>query len=252
MSAWWTGIAPAEAPVQCGDHTHTLRWERGTLTAVDHDDPEAEATLAALAGEPAPCLTLLRAWAHRRDDARVLTIASRGVLDPLDITINRRPHPRAPAPRRGETELLELLALGGGIPDRLQAHAAATWTRRAQTGHASLHATVPQLHAALYGRVLAALRLWLDEPNLPIDLTMIDPASKPHLQRTDTAIAVSLPFAWLSNVWARGLSTIFGRLCLQANTADGDAWTLETIGPDLGATAQITISLPEPPTRTQR
>jgi hypothetical protein len=245
MSSWWTGIPAAEATVACTGHTHTVRWEHGTLTAIDHDDPEAEATLAALAGEPAPCLNLLRAWDRRRDDARVLTIASRGVLDPLDITINRHPHPRAPTPRRGETELLELLALGGGLPDRLQAHATATWTRRLQTGHATLKATLPQLHAALYGRALGALRLWLGDPNLSIDLTMIDPTSDPHLQRTDNAVAVALPFAWLTNVWARGLATIFGRLCLRAETTDGSQWTLDTIGTDLRETAQLSISLPE-------
>jgi hypothetical protein len=181
MRAWWTGIPAAEATVPCGGHTHTLRWEHGALTAMDHGDPEAEATLAALAGEPAPCLDHLSAWNRRRDDPRVLTLASRGVLDALDVQINQHPHPRAPTPRRSETELLELLALGGGLPDRLQAHAAASWTRRLRTGHSALPAALPQLNAALYGRALSALRLWLGEPNLAIDLTMIDPTSDAHL-----------------------------------------------------------------------
>jgi hypothetical protein len=246
MSPWWTGIPAAEATVPCGGHTHTLRWEHGALTAMDHGDPEAEATLAALAGEPAPCLDHLSAWNRRRDDPRVLTLASRGVLDALDVQINQHPHPRAPTPRRSETELLELLALGGGLPDRLQAHAAASWTRRLRTGHSALPAALPQLNAALYGRALSALRLWLGEPNLAIDLTMIDPTSDAHLERNGDTITLALPFAWLTSVWARGLATIFDRLCLQADTADGINWTLDTLGTDLHETAQLSISLPKP------
>lgn len=246
MSSWWTGIPAAEATVECSGHTHTLRWEHGVLTTVDHDDPEAEATLAALAGQPARCLELARTWNRRRDDPRVLTLASRGVLDPLSITLNQRRAPHVPGPRRSEIELLELLELGGGLPDRLQAHTAAAWTRRLRTGHTGLTAALPQLHAALYGRALGALRLWLGDPNLLIDLTMIDPNTDPHLERTDDTIAVALPFGWLTNVWARGLATIFGRLCLHADTNDGARWTLDTIGADLRDTAQLSISLPEP------
>ena len=36
MSAWWAGLPPAEAAVECGGHVHTLRWQAGVLTAVDH------------------------------------------------------------------------------------------------------------------------------------------------------------------------------------------------------------------------
>jgi hypothetical protein len=216
----------------------------GTLTAVDHDDPAAEATLAALAGEPARCLELLRAWRRRRDDPRVLTFGSRGMADPLDIATDPRTRRRlGAAGRAGEGELIELLTLGGGLPDRLQAHAAATWTRRLRTGHANLPGALPQLHAALYGRVLAALRLWLGDPALAIDLELIDPADARHLQRVDDRITVALPFAWLSEAWAPGLTTIFGRLCLAADTADGIHWTLDTVAPDLHDRAQLLITL---------
>jgi hypothetical protein len=244
VSKWWTGIPAAETTVACSGHTHTLRWEHGELTALNHGDLQAEAALAALAGEPARCLELLSAWNRRRNDPRVLALASRGVLDPVQVTINQRPHPHAPVRRRAETELLELLALNGGLPDRLQAHVAATWTRRLRTGHASRASTMPQLQAALYGRTLGTLRLWLGEPNLAIDLTMVDPGADPQLKRTSEGVAIALPFSWLLDVWARGLATMFGRLCVKAETADGIDWTLDTIGTDMRTTEQVLVSLP--------
>jgi hypothetical protein len=246
MSAWWTGIAPAQAAVECGGHLHTLRWQAGVLTAVDHGDPDDEATLAALAGESFPCLELLRAWGRRRDDPRVLTLASRGPTDPLDVNLDHLGHPGRRARRRTEDELLRLLALGGGLPDRLQANAVAAWTRRLQIGHATLHATLPQLHAALYGRALTTVRTWLGEPKLTIDLTMTETTGEHPFVRTPDGIAITLPFSWLSDVWARGLAVTFGRLCVATETADGAQWTLHTIGPDLGASAQITVAIPHP------
>lgn len=49
MTDWWTGIPAAATSIECGGHAHTLRWDQGELTAVEHDVPMAEATLAALA-----------------------------------------------------------------------------------------------------------------------------------------------------------------------------------------------------------
>lgn len=243
MTEWWTGIPAAAATIECGAATHTLRWERGVLTAVDHDDVEAEATLAVLARETVPCLERVRAWNRHRDDVRVLTLASRGLTDRLDVAIGRRPHPRAPIKPSDDPDLPALLALGGGLPDRLQAHAAAAWTQRLGTGHSALDAAVPQLHAALYGRLLVALRVWLGEPRLSLELTMIDADGDHRLERDGDAVLAALPFAWLSEVWARGFSTILGRLCTGAASDDGLEWTLDTLDPDLTTTRQLSITL---------
>ncbi len=243
MTDWWTGIPAAATSIECGGHAHTLRWDQGELTAVEHDVPMAEATLAALAGERIPCLDRLRAWNRHRDDVRVLTLASRGLTDRLDVAIDRHIHPRAPMKQRDGDELLELLALDGGVPGRLQAHAAAAWTHRLRTGHSTLGAAMPQLKAALYGRLLLATRLWLDEPELSIDLTMVDAGNDRVVERSDDALAITLPFAWLTEVWARGLATVFGRLCLGATTDDGVHWTLDTVGPDLATTSQLSITI---------
>jgi hypothetical protein len=239
MSHWWTGIPAAEVTVSCGGDTHTVRWEAGQLIALDHSDPDKEATLA---GEAVPGLELLRTWSRRRDDPHVLTLASRGPTDPPNIDFDQlRFHYRGPR-RQTEEQTLRLLAAGGRLPDRLQATTAAIWTRRLRTGHAQLETARPELEGALYARVLRTLRAWLGEPQLTIELTMIGPEEQRRVAHTADGVDVSLPFSWLSDVWMRGLAVTFDRLCIAADTADGSRWNLETLGPDLDDLTQLTIA----------
>jgi hypothetical protein len=239
VSPWWAGIPAAEVTVLCGGETHTVRWEAGELTAIDHGDPDKDATRA---GETVPCLELLRTWSRRRDDPHVLTLASRGPTDPPNIDFDQlRFHYRGPR-RQTEEQTLRLLATGGRLPDRLQATTAAIWTRRLRTGHAALATTRPQLDAALYGRLLRTLRAWLGEPRLAIELTMIGPEEARRVVRSADGVDVSLPFSWLSDVWMRGLTVTLGRLCIAADTTDGSSWTLDTLGPDLADITQLTIA----------
>ena len=102
MNPWWLGLHPAHASVTCGGDTHRLRWEAGALQAIDHGDPEAERTLAALGGERCTCVDLLDAWARHDGDPRVLVLASRGPADPVapqaNWTAQLTALPRAVAP----------------------------------------------------------------------------------------------------------------------------------------------------------
>jgi hypothetical protein len=152
MSHWWAGIPAVEVPVLCGGDTHTVRWEAGELIAVDHGDLESEVTPPALAGETVPCLELLRTWSRRADDPHVLTLASRGPTDPLNINLDGLRFDYRGLRRQTEEQTVRLLTAGGRLPDRLQATTAAIWTRRLRTGHAQLETVRPQLEAALYGR----------------------------------------------------------------------------------------------------
>jgi hypothetical protein len=238
MTHWWASIPPAEVTVPCGGDTHTVRWEAGELIAVDHSDPEGDVTLA---GESVPCLELLRTWSRRADDPHVLTLASRGPTDPLDIDIDGLRFDYGAPRHQTEEQTLRLLAAGGRLPDRLQATTAAIWTRRLRTGHAQLETARPQLEAALYGRVLRTLRAWLGEPQLTVELTMIGPEEQRRIVHTADGVEVSLPFSWLSDVWMRGLAVTFGRLCIAADTTDGASWTLDTLGPGLADLSQFTI-----------
>ena len=191
MTDWWTGIPPAEATVSCGGDTHTLRWEAGELIAVDHGDPDQDPTLAS---QTIPCIELLGTWARRRDDPHVLTLASRGPTDPLDLDLDRLRFDYRGPRRQTEEQTLRLLAVGGRLPERLQATTAAIWARRLQTGHTALERARPQLEAALYGRALRTLRAWLGEPRLAIELTMIGPAEERRIVRTaELHLALATP-----------------------------------------------------------
>jgi hypothetical protein len=243
MSDWWAGLPAAEVTVLCGGDIHTVRWEAGELIAVDHGDPERELTLSALADEAVPCFELLRTWSRRADDPHVLTLASRGPADPLNLNIDGLRFDHGAPRRQTEQQTLRLLAAGGRLPDRLQATTAAIWTRRLRTGHAQLETARPQLEAALYGRVLRTLRAWLGDPQLTIELTMIRPEQPRRIVRTAAGIEVSMPFSWLSEVWMRGLAVTLGRLCVAADTTEGSTWTLDTLGPDLADVTQLTITI---------
>ena len=120
----------------------------------------------------------------------------------------------------------------------------ATWTRRLDRPDDACKAARPQLHAALYGRAVPAVRTWLGRPGLTVDVHMADPGSSPTLTAVDAkTVRADLPFAWLSTVWARGLVTLMGRFCLAAATGDGRDWTLVAVDPDLGSPARITVRL---------
>ena len=100
------------------------------------------------------------------------------------------------------------------------------------------------LHAALYGRAVPAVRAWLGRPELAVEVHMADPDAAPVLTRIDAdTVRAELRFSWLSTVWARGLTTLMGRFCLDATTRDGRAWTLVAVDPGLCSPSRICVQL---------
>ena len=146
---------------------------------------------------------------------------------------------------QADNELITLLGLGGGVQDRLVATVAAAWTERLARPDRELARVRPQLHAALYGRVLASIPSWLGGSGLETELEMIAEAAKPTLTAEDRGVRVELPFGWLVDVWAKGIATIWGRFCLAAATTDQQTWKLLTVGPGLGPPEPIEVRLPE-------
>jgi hypothetical protein len=242
VSAWWTGLAPAQATLECGGATHRLRWADGELHALDHDDIEGERALAALGDERCACVDALDGWHRHANDLRVLVLGPRGASDSL------APEGRHPAgvhsyagsggpqsrPSEPEDALLGLYALGGGLRERL---AATVVAGRLDGFDAAERA---RLHAALAGRAMLALRAWLGEPGLRVELRMND---APSVARDGGLIELTLPLSWLIDVWAKGLAVIWGRFCLAASTEDGHRFTLTTVGPDLGEPELIRLEL---------
>lgn len=82
---WWALLPPAQARVSCGDGTHRLRWDQGTLTALDHPDAEEELVLAALGGDRPACVGLIESWGRRGDDLQVLAVGPRSAADEVII-----------------------------------------------------------------------------------------------------------------------------------------------------------------------
>ncbi|MGO9975212.1 MAG: hypothetical protein ACLP01_20910 [Solirubrobacteraceae bacterium] len=147
---------------------------------------------------------------------------------------------------RMEEELIALLGLGGGLPERLQASVTATWRQRIASRERGVARVRPQLHAALYGRVLATVGAWLGGSGQRVRLTMIGERGRTRVTEEDGAVAAELPFGWLADVWCRDLALVGGRLCLAAATEDGGrTWSLTTVAPDLGRSAVVTLALPE-------
>jgi hypothetical protein len=263
---WWAGLAPAESRLDCAGQPHRLRWAAGELRALDHTDLEGEQILSALAGQGFPCLDVLELWTRYAADLRVLVLASRGPADPLDVWTRPAPSPpyRRGGLRRGrasysvlsygapdepDDDLARLIGLGGLLPDRLAATVIAAWAERLRSpaDADAVAAARPALHAALFGRAVTALRSWTGQRDLAVALTMIPAGQPPRLARDGAGLAAELPFGWLGDVWARGLSTCWGRFCLAAAPQPaGDGWLLSTVGPDLGPARPVRLGSPPP------
>jgi hypothetical protein len=82
---WWALLPPAQKQVSCGDQTHRLRWQEGSLAAVDHPDAEGELVLAALGGDRSECMDLVESWGARSDDLDVLAVGPRSAADELTV-----------------------------------------------------------------------------------------------------------------------------------------------------------------------
>jgi hypothetical protein len=269
------GLPPAELVLDCpAGEKHRLHWANGELTAPDHPDATRERALAALGADPYPCLEIVERWQQHIDDLDVLVLASRGPGDRLTEQAPRshRGHTHggravgwfshvssaSPTPgryaalsaarigRRGHhdwesDEVGDLLSLGSGLADRLVATVVAAWVDRITSGDESVRSARPSLHAALYGRAVLAVRTWLGDPTAQVAVQMVVPDAPRVLVRDADGIRLEVPFAWLLEVWALGLTTVVGRFCLHADQTGADSWTLKTVGPDLGEARTIRI-----------
>jgi hypothetical protein len=159
----------------------------------------------------------------------------------------RAPGPRGRVSRRAqaEDELLSLLRLGGGVPERLVASVAAAWRQRLTQPDRAVARARPQLDAALHGRLFAAMRSWLGGRVVRSELAVIREDDEPRLVSEPGLIRAEVPFGWLVDVWAKDLATIWGRFCLAATTDDGSTWRLTTVAPDLGPPSVIMLGLDE-------
>lgn len=135
-------------------------------------------------------------------------------------------------------ELARLLRLGGGLPDRLVATVAAHWTAR--PSHSLSEAA--RLTAAVTGRATAALRGWLGDPALAVDVHLINPGDAPELSRRDRRLVAELPTNWLGSVAGRGLAVVWSRFVLDAQLTSEGALELTAVDAALGQPETIVLS----------
>jgi hypothetical protein len=215
-------LPSALARLDCSGARHTIRWERGELIALDHDDPEGERALVALGGTSCRCLDVLGAWSRHKKNVRLLSVLSRGTRDQIQtegFNPSRLPPPGL-APRNAILSLraqrggwvstvpqgtaTPAIAMPGvqglpstsgstfeddavllaGLGQELTVRMVATVTAAFLDNPDSPEAVAarPALKASLFGRALSALRLWLGAPSLDLDLVVAGPDQPPGLE----------------------------------------------------------------------
>lgn len=217
------------------------------IIAVDRDagpgQPRLRSATAPRAGAVSIGLAPVRQVAVPR---RVSTIGGRRGAGPGSAAYGPRwlaGPPKTSKKACDEDELVALIGLGGGLPERLFATVAAGARERLRAGRRPRAGERAQLQAALHGRVFATLRSWLGASGAESRLTMIGERATPALRAEEDGVRGELPFGWLVDVWAPGLATIWGRFCLAAHTEDGRTWQLTTVGADLEPPSVLTLEL---------
>ena len=226
----------------CGQGTHTLRWDGGTVQLPSHPDADAELVLAALGGEKPGCVRLAEIWGRHADDLAVLAIWPRGTDDPVTVGWDSVPDPQSPGqsgftglsggamPRlpgrqssaraalqaemdraaERTTDLLSLLALGPGFQLRLSGQVAAAHAAEPTA------ATRPTLVTALTSRLALVAEKWIgiDPDQVKASLHSGDGWGSAGMsgRGEERELTFSLPAGWLASVWACGLALAARRL----------------------------------------
>jgi hypothetical protein len=104
----------------------------------------------------------------------------------------------------------------------------------------------PALEASLFGRASCALRAWLGDPELDVELEVVEPGAAAGLEGgTSGPIRVRLPLAWVMTVWGRDLTVVAGRFCVGLLESDGRRATLMSVGSSFGPPKPLLIEIPE-------
>jgi hypothetical protein len=250
------------------------------LMAADHDDLDSELALSALGGTSMACLEVMTAWRGHREDHRLLSALTRGpgdTVSPPTLPPPGRPRamPMRPGLRGGPNAAvvaggavgwtaiggrgaptppvsagppsgagqIELLAgLGGALPWRMAATVTSALLDQQATSGAPPPKCRPALEASLFGRVRNTLGNWRANPQLDVELHIIEPGEPTGVESSHEGLRVRLPLTWVADVWGRGLGIVAERFTLDVRQAGPDRCVLETIGDDLRSRGQVTIS----------
>jgi hypothetical protein len=137
--------------------------------------------------------------------------------------------------------LISVLSLGGGLPDRLVATVLATWSEKVADGDYGDHR--PELCIALFSRAKLAIQDWLGDGTASVVVEMIEPSATPGVRREEDLLVASLPFKWLSDIWARGVSMVLGRFAISLLERSDERERVLTLGADLSDPKPVTINI---------
>ena len=239
--AWWRGLQPAEADVECGGATHRVRWADGRLLLIDHGDREAEDALVALGGDASACQRVANRWREHSANPRLVTLGRRPGEGPIGLPKQAPIGDLAAASARippsvrvqvakemtERSALCDLLTLPGPMVDRLvltaMASCAERWDDEEFRDEHGL-----RIGAALSVRGGPSIRRFAERLNAPdpeVVVTPSRPGTGPFFAaRLDAGrrpvVAAELPVGWLVDVWGRGISEPQGRLVLAVRDAD--------------------------------
>ena len=146
------------------------------------------------------------------------------------------------APDASGADLVLLASLGHPMTVRLVATVTASLLDPSAGGESL--AARPALTASLFGRAWTALRDWLADPDLELELSVIEAGQEPTFEREATgALRVALPLEWVVWVWGRDLAIVAGRFCLGVIESTVLRTTLMSIGPDFETPKQLVVEL---------
>jgi hypothetical protein len=143
-----------------------------------------------------------------------------------------------------EDDVILLACLGRSITMRLVATVTARLINRTAADHPEEESVRPALEASVFGRAADVLRNWVGEPNLEIELDLVEPGGEAlSFDEEHHTMRVALPLQWVSEVWGRDLALLGGFFALALVEAQESRTTLATIGSDLGPARLLTIEL---------
>jgi hypothetical protein len=149
--------------------------------------------------------------------------------------------PTAEADASG-ADLVLLANLGHPMTVRLVATVTASLLDPSAGGESL--AARPVLTASLFGRAWTALRDWLADPDLELELSVIEAGQEPVFERDNTGpFRVALPLDWVVSVWGRDLTIVAGRFSLGVIESTASRTTLLSIGPDFETPKQLVVEL---------
>lgn len=195
----------------------------------DHDDAEAEHTLAALGGDVPECIRIREAWESWAGDPALITLGRRPgeaalgfAADdghPVAAALHTPPLRRRPGEPARRDALFSLLSLPLPLVDRLVltslATAASAWSDASFRERHGL-----RIGTALAARARPAFERLGDQLARPGEtIVHVAPAPLPgrlevRAERTSRGIEVTavVPLAWLVSVWGAGLSEPDGQV----------------------------------------